>query len=90
MKYTTKPKVVEAIQWEDNLEEMKAFAGGKFQEIPEVEREYSDSPDATAEVLDSLHSVWTPVLPGQWIVKERRGSYYLYDDETFRSTYEPA
>lgn len=90
MKYKTKPFEVEAIQWTGkNIDELVEFAGVNFELIPIEEREYSDDPDATAAILDDIHSTWRLVLDGQWIIKGSKGEFYPCDDEEFRSKYEP-
>lgn len=89
MKFRTKPFNIEAVQWKgDNLVEMQRFAKSNFNLIDEDQREYTDDPDATAEVYDKIHSTWILVLDGQWIIKGMKGEFYPCDDEVFRTKYE--
>lgn len=84
-KYRKVPTVVEALQWTgSNIEQMKDFAGDKFEHIHPDDR----IDDADAGIFDILHSTWVSVFPGNWIIKGVLGEFYPCDDTVFKQTYE--
>lgn len=88
-RYRKRPVIVDAIQWTgDNADEVTAFSGHRFDVLDPADA--TDDPDATAQVLDSLHSTWVLVRTGDWIIRGVRGEYYPCRDEVFRETYEAA
>lgn len=89
MKFRTKPFEIEAVRWTgDNFTEMQRFAKSNFNLIEEDQRPYTDDPEADAEIYNSLHSTWVLVLPGQWIIKDSKDSFYPCDDDIFQAKYE--
>lgn len=87
MRYQTKPFQIDAVQWTGtNVDELAAFAGSNFRQIPEDARTY---PTGSAEILDYIQSTWILVFDGNWIIKGSKGEFYPCDDEVFRSKYEP-
>lgn len=87
-RYRKRPVVIDAIKWTgDNAAAIESFAGHSFNVFDEPRPE---DPDATAEVLDSLHSTWVLVYTGDWIVRGVRGEFYPCRGSVFAETYEPA
>lgn len=90
-RYRKRPIIVEAVRWTgDNLAEVEALAGGKFEVTDPEDRAGSDDPESTASVLDSLHSTWVLVYDGDWIIKGIKGEFYPCRPDVFAATYEPA
>lgn len=88
MRFRKKPVIIDAIQWTgDNTAELIVFTGNQFEPIDT--NETTDDPEATARVLDSLHSTWVLVQAGDWIIRGVKGEFYPCRDEVFRETYEP-
>ena len=88
-RFRTKPFEIQAVRWTgDNEGEMQRFAGANFLTIPEDERQYTDDPEATAEVFDKIHSTWILVQTGQWIIRGMKKEFYPCDNEVFESKYE--
>lgn len=87
-RYRKRPVVIEAIQWTgSNADAVGAFAGARFNVLDEPS---PSDPDATAEVLDSLHSTWILVYTGDWIIRGVKGEFYPCRDNVFTETYEAA
>lgn len=92
-RYVSRRVEVDAIQWTgDNEQAVQAFAPDRFYALDDNGRcemcDVSD-PDATAQVWDYLHSVWIPVMTGQWIIRGTKGEYYPCDPEVFAEKYDP-
>lgn len=88
MKFRKKPVVIDAVQWlGDNVNELGLFAGDKFDPFTEP---CDDDPDATAAVLDDLHSTWVLVQTGDYIIKGIKGEFYPCRESVFDETYEVA
>jgi hypothetical protein len=86
MRYRKKPVEVDAVRWTgDNVAELAAFAGARFDTIDPRDRD----DDADASVFDVLHSTWVRVYPGQWVIKGVRGEFYPCAHDVFEQTYEP-
>ena len=87
--YRKKPVEVDAIQWTgDNRNEMWAFARDKFDVTHPDDRQYSDDPNATAAVMDDLHSTWVLVYDGDYIIRGIKGEFYPCRPDVFAQTYE--
>ena len=84
--YRPRPIDIEAIQWTGtNADQMRAFAGAAFDEIPPEDR--TEDADATAQISD--FSEWRLLCPGDWVI--RRGEdFEAMGREEFAETYEPA
>lgn len=91
-RYYRKAAAVEAVQWTGgNEDEVLDVAGhGHFQVLDQDDRALSDDPDCTASLLESAHSTWRGMLPGQWVIRDDRGGLRAYRDAEFREKYEPA
>jgi hypothetical protein len=88
-KYRKKPIVIEALQWTgSNAEEMAAFAGSRFGQVPPEDR--AEDPLRTAEVWDELHGTWIGLRDGQWVIKGIRGEFYPHDESAFAEVYKLA
>lgn len=86
MRYRKKPVEVEAVRWTgQNVEELQAFAGERFEHLDLEDRE----DDADAGIFDVLHSTWVKVYPGQWVIKGVAGEFYPCAHDVFQQTYEP-
>ena len=86
-RFRKKPVEVEAVQWTgDNWYFIREWTDNKFNVLYEEDR--TDDPDATAEVLDGLHSTWVLVYDNDWIIRGVKGEFYPCRDEVFRETYE--
>lgn len=89
--YRKKPVVVQAIQWTgQNAADIDTFTAGRFNVLTEADRANCDDPDATAEILDTLHSTWVLTQTGDWIICGVSGEFYPCRDDVFAATYEPA
>lgn len=88
-RFRKKPVEIEAVQWTgDNWYFLREWTDDKFNVLDEEDR--TDDPDATAEVLDDLHSTWVLVYTGDWIIKGVKGEFYPCRNEVFEATYEEA
>jgi hypothetical protein len=85
-----KPVTVEAVRWTgDNLDEVYELTGCEnFDVLDEQDRANCDDPEATATVFGKLHSTWTLVYTGQWVIKGIRGEFFRLADDLFREAYE--
>lgn len=89
--YRKRPVVVQAIQWTgQNAADIDTFTGGRFVALDAEDRANCDDPDATAQVLDTLHSTWVLTQTGDWIIRGVSGEFYPCRDDVFTATYEPA
>lgn len=89
MKVRKKPIVVEAVQWTgNNADAMQAFAGENFEVVDPIDRHLLDDPNATASILDRLHSTWVLVFANDWIIKGVKGEFYPCNNDVFQETYE--
>ena len=80
MKYKSKPKVIEAVQWTgNNLEEMRAF-------VPE---EFRHNKIHEPMGIVTLEGVMT-VSEGDFIIKGIKGEFYACKPDIFERSYEPA
>lgn len=85
--YRKRPVVIEAIRWTGhNADEMRRFAGAKFDTIDPQDR--GDDPANDAQVLDDLHSVWVPFATGDWVIRGVKGELYPCKNLVFIETYE--
>lgn len=89
-RWRKKPVVIDARQWTGTNEHvLRDFAGHHFAILDAQDRENSDDPEATAQILDDLHSTWVLVYTGDWIIKGIRGEFYPCRHGVFVDTYEP-
>lgn len=89
-KFRKKPVEIEARQWVGtNWAELKEFTGDRFDVLDARDRENSDDPNATAQVLDALHSTWVLVQDNDWIIRGVQGEFYPCRADVFEATYEP-
>lgn len=85
-KFRKKPVVIEAVRWNANFEEVKAFC-------PEIV-------DGGADWSEVAHKSWPlfiktmegtmTALLGDWIIKGVNGEFYPCKPDIFEKTYEPA
>ncbi len=72
--FRKKPVIITATRWTGHNEtELVEFTGNRFNALDEPS---PDDPDATAQVLDSLHSTWVLVYTGDWIIRGVSGEFY--------------
>lgn len=91
MRYRKKPVVIDAVQWTgNNASQLFDFAELCFDIIEPNERQYTDDPDATAQIFDKLHSTWVLVYDGDYIIRGIKGEFYPCREEVFNETYEAA
>jgi hypothetical protein len=88
--FRKKPVEVAAIRWTgENLTELRDFAGSKFEALHVEDRANCDDPEASAQVLDALHSTWVLLYDGDWIIRGIQGEFYPCRPDVFEATYEP-
>lgn len=79
MEFRKKPVVIEAVQWTgENLEELWAFTGMKFQRIV-------NDCSIIIPTLEGDHKA----NKGDWIIKGVQGEFYPCKPDIFEQTYEP-
>lgn len=83
-RYRKRPVVIDAVQW---TEALQAFAGSKFDPFDDP---CEEDGDATAAILDDLHSTWVLLHTNDWIIKGLKGEFYPCRHEVFLESYEPA
>lgn len=89
MKVRKKPIEVEAVQWTgNNVDAMQAFAGENFEVVDPIDRHLLEDQNATASILDRLHSTWVLVFDNDWIIKGIKGEFYPCNNDVFQETYE--
>lgn len=89
--YRVRNALIDAIQWTGNNEaEVAEFTGGHgFHEVDEEDRANSDDPDATGALLETVHSTWVGLLPGDWVVRGGAGLFFKCGELDFGDAYEP-
>lgn len=89
MTFRKKPVEVQAVQWlGDNAAELALFTSNLFDVLDPEDRANCDDPEATAQVLDRLHSTWVLVYDGDWIIRGIQGEFYPCRRDVFEATYE--
>jgi len=98
-KFRKRPVEIEAIEWtgdnEAEIQDWIAWPGANgpgsrfFNALDPEDRENCDDLEATAEVLDKLHSTWVLVFTGQWIIRGVKGELYPIAADVLAETYEP-
>jgi hypothetical protein len=85
--YRKKPLTVLAVQWTgDNADELRAFAGSKFDVVDPEDR--TEDSEITAQVFDELHSTWVGLYTGHHVVMGVRGEFYPIDPAVLAETYD--
>ncbi|WP_045740907.1 hypothetical protein [Actinoplanes rectilineatus] len=88
--YRKKPVEVRTVQWTgDNADELVQFTGNRFGVLDPQDRAECADPEATAQVLDVLHSTWVLVYIGDSIVEGVQGEFYPIRASVLADTYEP-
>lgn len=86
-RYRKRPVEIEALRWTGSNEEaMHIFAGANFNVLT---LPCEEDGDATAQVLDALHSTWVLLYTGDWIIKGLRSEFYPCRHDVFIESYEP-
>lgn len=89
MRVRKKPIEVDAVRWTGhNAAELHDFTGSHFSVLDPEDRTNCDDPEATAQVLDVLHSTWVLVYDGDWIIRGVQGEHYPCRSDVFDATYE--
>lgn len=89
-RYRRRPTPVLAVQWTgDNEAELRKFATFRFAAIDDNEEVEDRDIDATARLLDDTRSDWTPLEPGDWVIR-CRGKYTVVREADFAKDYERA
>jgi hypothetical protein len=82
-KFRKKPVVVEALQWNEDIEPMRHFLGAGI---------YGDNPVSFKPggrlIIPTLEGDMT-AYPGDWIIKGIHGEFYPCKPDIFEQTYEP-
>ena len=78
-KYRKKPVVVEAVQWDGDLQKLAKLGGAR-----EYEQEFL-SDDVVIHTLEGNMRA----QKGDWIIKGIKGELYPCKDDIFQATYEP-
>ena len=78
-KYRKKPVVVEAVQWNGDLQKLAKLGGAR-----EYEQEFL-SDDVVIHTLEGNMRA----QKGDWIIKGIKGELYPCKDDIFQATYEP-
>lgn len=88
MRFTTKPFIIDAIQWTgQNGQEIQEFVG----EHPKYNiPAFNWLSNGDAEVWDHLQETWVHVHRNNWIIKGMKGEFYPCDNEVFQAKYEEA
>jgi hypothetical protein len=88
-KFRKKPVEITAVQWTgDNADEMREFAGSNFDVLGPEDRANCDDPDATAQVLDKLHSTWVLLQTGDYVICGLKGELYPCRTDVFHASYD--
>lgn len=88
-KFRKIPVEVDAVQWlGSNAAELNVFAGANFNTLDPEDRVNCDDPEATAQILDGLHSTWVLLRDGDFIVRGVQGEFYPVRLDVFEATYE--
>lgn len=80
MKFRKKPVVIEAVQWNGNVEDFKAFG-----DVP-LPISLNPLPALTISTLEGEMRA----NPGDWIIRGVHGEFYPCKPDIFEMTYEPA
>ena len=75
-KYRKKPVVIDAVQFLENLDEVKAFVGSGAR--------FQDGRLLIDTLEGALHA-----SPGDWVIKGIGGEFYPCKPDIFKASYEP-
>lgn len=85
-RYRVKSAIVEVLEWTGtNISAMEAFAGVSFDYDADA-----DGGDDRAQILTAKHSSWTPLYPGNYVVRGTTGGFFILDADDLAEKYEPA
>lgn len=86
MKYRKKPIVIEAVEFQNNAEQIKEISD--FIDNQNLRVDYTDAKPPPVIKINTLEGVMTASV-GDYIIKGVNGEFYPCKPDIFEKTYEP-